>query len=92
MGMITRYYKKFLIHRYDENGYIKYFSADDFEGLRQEAVSFLSGKNLLKGYFYHYDGCKKDELIIFCHGIGGGHRSYMAEIELLCRKGYPVFT
>ena len=27
---------------------------------------------------------------MFCHGIGGGHRSYMKEIDALCRRGYTV--
>ncbi|MBQ6569619.1 MAG: alpha/beta hydrolase [Clostridia bacterium] len=92
MGIITNGYKKAVIHRYDDEGYIKYFCADDFEGLRSENYEFFSGKNRLAGKFYYYDGCKKDELVIFCHGLGGGHRSYMTEINLLCKRGFEVFT
>lgn len=92
MGIITSIYKKSAVHRYDDNGYIKYFSAADFPGLNAEPFSFLSGKNTLRGYFYSYAGCREDVLIIFCHGIGGGHRSYMTEIDLLCRKGYRVLA
>jgi pimeloyl-ACP methyl ester carboxylesterase len=29
---------------------------------------------------------------VFDHGYGGGHRSYMKEIEKLCRRGYLVFA
>jgi len=29
---------------------------------------------------------------VFDHGFGGGHRSYMKEIEMLCRHGYLVFA
>ena len=27
----------------------------------------------------------QDTLLIFCHGIGGGHRSYLTEIHTLCK-------
>ncbi|MCH5198579.1 MAG: alpha/beta fold hydrolase [Oscillospiraceae bacterium] len=92
MGIISGIYKKAAIHRYDDNGYIKYFSAADFPGLNAEPFSFLSGKNTLRGYFYSCENCREDALIIFCHGMGGGHRSYMTEIELLCRRGYKVLS
>ena len=92
MSVAVGLFKKFLIHRYDDNGYIKYFCADDFEGLKKDDFSFMSGENLLKGNFYYYDGYREDELIIFCHGIGGGHLSYMTEIELLCKNGYKVLA
>ena len=92
MSIISSIYKKAVIHRYDDNGYIKYFSAADFSGLKAEPVSFLSGKNTLRGFFYSYENCRSDALIIFCHGIGGGHLSYMTEIELLCRAGYRVLA
>lgn len=84
-------YRKQLVHRYDGEPYIKYFSAADFPGLGDEPVRFLSGENSLAGHWYKYGG-EKNELIVFCHGIGGGHRSYMREIELLCRRGYTVFA
>ncbi len=90
--MLKKIYEKMFIHRYDDNGYIKYFSAEDFDGLKSEHFVFMSKNNKLKGNFYFYDGFKKDELIIFCHGIGGGHRSYMREIELLCKNGYKVLA
>jgi len=92
VGIILNYYKKNTVHRYDDNGFIKYFSASDFPGLNAEPTSFKSGKNTLRGYFYSYEGCREDVLVIFCHGIGGGHRSYMTEIERLCKEGYKVFS
>ena len=92
MGFISNYYKKTTVHRYDENGFIKYFTASDFPGLKAEPVSFMSGKNTLRGYYYSYDGARDDVLIIFCHGIGGGHRSYLTEIERIAREGYTVLA
>ncbi len=92
MSVAINLFKKLFIHRYDDGGYIKYFCADDFEGLKKDSFSFMSGDNLLKGNFYYYDGYREDELIIFCHGIGGGHLSYMTEIELLCKNGYKVLA
>ena len=84
-------YKKKLVHRYDDEGYIKYFSAADFPGLQAEPFSFTSGKNTLRGFWFRYGG-ERNELIVFCHGVGGGHRSYMTEIALLCGRGYTVLA
>ena len=92
MGFTSFLYRKLFIHRYDDNGYIKYFTVADFPGLQAEPVSFPSGENTLRGFFYSRPGEKKDALVIFCHGIGGGHRSYVAEIDRIAREGYPVFA
>ena len=92
MGFSSFLYRKLFIHRYDDNGYIKYFTAADFPGLEARPAEFLSGGNRLRGFFYGYPGARTDALVIFCHGIGGGHRSYMAEIHEICRAGYPVFA
>ena len=90
MGVILRAYRKNLVHRYDDEGYIKYFSAADFPGLTDEPFFFPSGPNRLAGHIYSCEGCREDTLLIFCHGIGAGHRAYMTEIDLLCRAGYRV--
>ncbi len=92
MGLISFIYKKILVHRYDGETGFRYFSAEDFPGLEAEPVSFDSDGNLLRGFFYSRHGCREDALLIFCHGIGGGHRSYMAEIDVLCRAGYRVLA
>jgi len=85
-------YRKKLIHRYDDNGYLTYFTSDDFPGLGKEDLSFMSGDNRLHAYRYYRDGSGRDAMVIFCHGIGGGHRSYMAEINEICLRGWQVFT
>ncbi len=92
MGLISLIYRKHLIHRYDGESYIRYFSAADFPGLEASPVEFPSDGNLLRGFFYSRPGCREDTLLIFCHGIGGGHRSYMTEIDTLCRAGFRVLA
>lgn len=90
---IEKIYKAKLFGRCDDTGCAFYFSTRDFTGLKKEPYSFVSSRsNKLQGYFYSYDGYNTDRLIVFDHGYGGGHRSYMKEIELLCRHGYRVFA
>ena len=90
---IQSVYKSQLFGRCDDNGTVFYFSSDDFEGLKKEPYSFISSSDYkLRGYFYNYDNCDEKRLVVFDHGYGGGHRSYMKEIEMLCRKGLKVFT
>jgi len=79
--------------RCDDVGTAFYFSAADFPGLRQESCSFPSSAgHTLQGCLYSYDNPIPGRLIVFDHGFGGGYRSYMKEIELLCRHGYLVFA
>ena len=90
--IVKRYQKQFA-SRCDDKGLAYYFSAADFEGLSARPYTFDNGQGkTLKGYFYHYDNPKKGRLVVFDHGFGGGHRSYMKEIERLCREGYTVFS
>ena len=91
-SFVKNKYRKLLIRRYDGNPAVFYFDASDFPGLDKEPFSFTSrAGNVLKGYFYTYPE-NNGKLVIFDHGLGGGHRSYMREIELLCRRGYRVFS
>lgn len=80
------------IARYDELPYVRYFHHTDFKGLKAKPYSFISHKNALKGNFYFYDGYKQDKIVIFCHGIGGGHSSYFSEINTLAKHGYMVLA
>ena len=90
---IEEVYKAQLFVRCDDIGIAHYFSAGDFEGLNAERYEFTSSKgNRLVGYFYSYDNYDVNRLIVFDHGFGGGHRSYMKEIEKLCSFGYKVFA
>ncbi len=90
---IVEMYHSMMLKRCDDTGNVFYFSDEDFPGLEKESYSFRSSKgHLLQGYFYNYPDVKQNRLIIFEHGMGGGHRAYMKEIEKLCFNGYRVFA
>lgn len=90
---IIEMYKGMAYTRCDDNGTAYYFSADDFAGLHKVAYPFKSSMGHdLSGYIYSYDEPKVGKLVVFDHGFGGGHRSYMKEIEKLCARGFTVFA
>ncbi len=90
---IEKVFRSTLYRRCDDDGSTFYFSKEDFKGLEAQPYTFVSSMgNTLKGYFYSYENPNEDRLIVFDHGFGGGHRSYMKEIEMLCRRGYKVFS
>lgn len=90
---IIEMYKGMAYTRCDDNGTAYYFSADDFSGLNKEAYRFKSSMGHdLSGYIYSYASPKEGKLVVFDHGFGGGHRSYMKEIEKLCARGFTVFA
>lgn len=90
---IVGIYKQQFLNRCDDTGLAHYFSHADFPGLRQQPFGFRSSLgHEMKGWFYCYDEIIPGRLVIFDHGFGGGHRSYMKEIEMLCRHGYLVYT
>ena len=86
-------YRSQFLSRCDDTGLAHYFSHADFPGLRQQPFDFKSSLGHdMKGWFYCYDEIIPGRVVIFDHGFGGGHRSYMKEIEMLCRHGYLVYT
>lgn len=90
---IVGIYKKNICVRADGNPLLSYFSVADFPGLQRTPFDFLGNNGQkLQGYFYYYPSPRKDRLIIFDHGMGGGHDSYMKEIEIIARRGYTVFS
>ncbi len=90
---IEKVFRSTLYRRCDDDGSTFYFSHKDFKGLEAQPYTFVSSMgNTLKGYFYSYEYADESRLIVFDHGFGGGHRSYMKEIEMLCRQGYKVFS
>ena len=90
---ILKIYKNMMYTRCDDNGTAFYFSSENFPGLRKESYPFLAkAGHTLQGYLYSYADPIADRLIVFDHGFGGGHRSYMKEIEALCQNGYRVFA
>ncbi len=86
-------YRSQFLSRCDDKGLAHYFSHTDFPGLRQQPFDFRSSLgHTMKGWFYCYDEIIPGRLVVFDHGFGGGHRSYMKEIEKIARHGYLVYT
>ncbi len=52
--------------------------------------SFLSGENHLQGYLYGAENT--GALLVFAHGIGAGHESYIKEILWMVDHGWRVFA
>ena len=90
---IVNVYKSNIKIRQDGNSLLHYFSVADFPGLQRTPFDF-EGNNgqKLQGYYYYYPSARKDRLIVFDHGMGGGHVAYLKEIELIASHGYMVFT
>ena len=90
---IVDVFKKKMYTRCDDTGKAFYFSVDDFDGLQREPYPFTAAAgHTLQGYVYHYADPIPGRLVIFDHGFGGGHRSYLREIEMLCRHGFLVLA
>lgn len=90
---IEKIYRRKLYARADDMGTAYYFSPEDFPGLRSMPYTFKANAGHdLQGYFYRYDNAIPGRIVVFDHGMGGGHRSYMREIERLARAGYLVFA
>lgn len=78
---------KTLYTRYDANPRLKYFTVDDFSGLKAEPLHFKTkNKKTLHGYIYTTDDVKDyHKVILFFHGIGYGHLAYTKEINRLVK-------
>lgn len=86
-------YQKTAFARCDGDGTAYYFSHKDFAGLTCESYPIPSRLgHTLAGKLYSYQNPRAGRLVVFDHGFGGGHRSYMKEIERLCRAGYLVLA
>ena len=72
---------------------IKYFRTEDFPGLIAERFEFKnSNDTTLRGNFYYYDKKENKQLVLFCHGMGGGHAAYIKEINYLAKEGFLVYS
>lgn len=93
LKQVEKIYNKQVLTRFKDYGTIYYFSEKDFPGLKKVPFAFKGAQGQkLQGYFYSYPDPIRNRLIIFEHGMGGGHRSYFREIETLAKKGYLVFS
>ena len=90
---IVDIFKSRVLVRFDDTGTVYYYSAADFEGLCSTPYTFIGNRGQkLVGSFYYYGAIKTDRIVIFEHGMGGGHLSYMKEIECLASHGYTVLA
>ena len=90
---VVNLFESTLLRRHDPDSAVFYFSKDDFQGLECEEYSFLGDKGQRLAAYLYYKGEKRcDKLVIFEHGMGNGHASYMQEIHYLTEHGYTVFT
>lgn len=90
---VEKIYRYAVFSRHDADESVYYFTPKDFEGLNEVPYSFKNKLgDTLRGAFYYYEGYRPDRLVIFDHGMGTGHYSYMNEIEMLCRGGFRVFA
>ncbi len=90
---VEKIYKSTLFSRHDKDDAVFYFSASDFPGMLSQLYDIrTSTSDTIKGVFYSYENPKMQSLVVFEHGMGAGHESYMNEIEMLCRAGFLVFA
>ena len=90
---IEETYKKLLFSRHDPDERVFYFSQSDFTGLISRDYPFENSDGyVLQGRFYYYENPRTDRIVVFDHGLAPGHRSYMREIETICRAGFVVYS
>lgn len=71
---------------------LTYFTQEDFPGLEARPAEFPSNRGqLLRGAIYTRRE-RPAGLVVFAHGMGGGHRSYMTEINTLAGSGFAVLA
>lgn len=80
--------------RCDGDERLKIFTHEDFEGLKAAPVKFENDKgDTLRGAIYAKAGLQSPEaLVIFSHGMGGGHKNYMTEINTFAQNGFAVLA
>ncbi len=77
--------------RYPEHPVADYFYDAYQERYPRRRESFLSGKNRLQAYLYGMENAG-GPLLVFAHGIGAGHESYIQEILWMVDHGWRVFA
>lgn len=90
----SRVYRSMFNKRYNDNHTLKYFTVEDFEGLKKEDLSFTSNKGqLLAAHLYYYPTLEEYKgLLVLSHGLGAGHLQYTTEINYFAKLGYKVFA
>lgn len=69
------------------------YRVEQFPGLEVENCSFLSNKgNRLAGFKYKRNGQVQRGVLVFVHGLCGGHRNYIDVCNYFALNGYYVFA
>lgn len=90
---VEKMFREKLLVRNDNKSGVRYFSPEDFPGLKFYPYAFRSqAGHVLNGGFYCYDAPIPGRLLVFDHGMGNGHRAYMKELERLAAGGFLVFA
>lgn len=81
-------------NRCEGNAYLQYFTAADFPNLVAEPVEFAGNRGqVLRGNLYSEAGRQDFKaLLVFAHGMGGGHLSYTTELDFFAKHGYLVLA
>lgn len=91
-AVLKKYNEKILARR-DPDGTQLYFAPEDFPGLKWVDFNFTGDRRQrLYGHIYYRVERKRDTVLVFDHGMGCGHVSYMKEINLLTERGFTVVT
>lgn len=87
-------YRAAWFHRYDDEQIIPQFSCCDYPGMTERPFACEARPGVTaRGHFYRMaDVPTRPELVLFLHGLGGDHRTYMPEIACLCGAGYEVLA
>lgn len=95
--LLSAYLVHFLVsnliygRRGDASISIKYLLPSDFPNLNVKKSYFLNNKKArLSVYEYTQKGTKPIGLVLFIHGIGGGHFYSLSLINYLCERGLMV--
>jgi len=89
-----RMYSTVFGKRCDGDERLKYFTHNDFEGLKAAPIEFQNKDGVsLRGAIYAKSGVQMPKgLIVFSHGMGGGHLSYMTEINTFAENEFAVLA
>ena len=81
-------------NRCEGNAYLQYFTAADFPNLTADPVAFTGNcGQVLRGNLYTQAGRQDFKaLLVFSHGMGGGHLSYTTELDFFAKRGYLVLA
>ncbi len=89
--MTVKVYDEFFGIRYEsDRATMRY--VEEFDGLEREKHVFESNNGQkLTGYVYSKGNDEAKGIIVFAHGFGGSHNSYMEDMDYFASNGYKVF-